>query len=369
MRGTRWLLLFAILAVLAVVGGTYRFQRQAQEREAPPAPKSLPRNVNAESDRWVHTYYDGERAIAEVRARRMSQVDAPSKVDLEEVEIHIYDPDGKAYDQVKSAYASLDTESGNLYSDGEVEIVLGVPVDGSPPEDPVIIRTSGVQFDVQSGRATTDRAASFVFGPGEGSSVGATYEPDWGDLRMHRDAMLHWRGSGEPMRVEAGELVYKEDASIVYLSPWSRLKRGALTLEAANSAVIIEEGAIRVVDAHEARGGSLHNGRELEYSADFLTMRFAATGEMEQIVGRGDARLRSASESAETKVSGEEIFLDFVPTDGDSILTTALAKGGAVLESKPLPTDGRPLPATRVMRSEVIKIVMRDGGQEIKAIE
>ncbi|MCP5112327.1 MAG: hypothetical protein GY953_15995, partial [bacterium] len=79
--------------------------------------------------------------------------------------------------------------------------------------------------------------------------------------------------------------------------------------------------------------------------------------------------LQSASESAETKVSGEEIFLAFVPADGDSVLTTALAKGGAVLESKPLPIDGRPLPATRVMRSEVIKTVMRDGGQEIKAIE
>lgn len=369
MRATRWLLLLAIVFIVGAVGVTYYSQRSAQEREAPPAPPALPENVAAEGDLWTWTHTVGDRPVAQVRAARMRQVEAPSTVELEQFELRLFDPDGKRYDRVQGAFATLDIDAGDLYSEGEIEVVLGVPRDGTQPEDPVTIRSSGVRFDVKTGRAQTDRATGFVFGLGVGRSLGAVYEPEWGELEMLRDVYLEWRGGSAPMQVEAGYLRYKEDDSRVYLSPWSRFLRETLRLEAGESTVTVESGVIRVVEAKQAKGTSTEEGRELEYSAEALTLRFTQDGAFEQIVARGDARLVASSNASSTTVRAREIFLDF-RTDGDnSYLTNALARGEAVLESVPVARSGTSPQQTRVLRSEVIKTVMRPSGRDIEVIQ
>lgn len=372
MRRTRRLLLLAIVLIVGGVWGTYYLQKTRQARQAPPPPETLPVNVNAEGKDWVYTQHDGRRPVVEVRARKMRQVAEPSQLELEQVELRIFDPDGKKYNQVRSTYASFDTDAGILYSDGEVEIALGIPADGSAPEQPVIIRSSGVRFDTTTGTASTERPASFTFGSGEGRSIGASYDPRWGDLRMHSEVVLNWRGEGPQgklMTVEAGQLVYKEDHSKVYLSPWSRLTRETLSLEAGNSTVTLEDGAIRVVDAVDARGSDRYPARRIEYAANHLILNFTPEGEMEKIVGEGDAKLVSVSETTRTTVTSDQIFLDFELSEDGSYLKTALAMGDSALESWPRPRAGAPLAATRLMRAEVIKTIMRPGGEEVETIE
>ena len=69
---------------------------------------------------------------------------------------------------------------------------------------------------------------------------------------MFKDVSLTWHprsANGKTMKVEAGALVYKEKEQKVLLSPWSRLKRDSLTLDAADSTVFLNEGVIQLVDA------------------------------------------------------------------------------------------------------------------------
>ncbi len=371
MRRLRRLLLVAISGVVVAVGVTYWWRKAALERQAPAASPPLPLHIQAEGRDWVYTHHEGDRPRVEVRAARMRQIERPAELELEGVELRIFDRDGRKYDHVRSAFARFDTRNGDLYSDAEVEITLGVPVGGAPPDDPLIIRASGVHFDTGTGKAMTERPAWFRHGRAEGRSVGASYDPAWNDLRMHAGVELRWLGGaeGKAMTLQAGELVYKQDQAKVYLSPWSRLKRGNLTLEAAESVVTLERDAIRRVDAQRARGRDRSRRRTIEFAADKLVVEFGEGAVIQKIVGEQGAQLAAVSEADQTSVSSDQIFLDFRVVGRDSVLESALAMGRSRLESRPRARPGLPASETRLLRAEVIKTVMRPNGDEIETIE
>ncbi len=370
MRSKRGLLLVAIAAIVAAVAVSYYYQQQVVARRAPPAPKSLPKEVEAAATDWVWTHTAGGKPVVEVRARHFKQV--KEHVELEPLELRLYHQDGRRYDRVASARAEFGRERDQLYADGDVEITMGLPSEGRPRGRLVHVRTSGVTFESKTGRAATERAASFTFDQGEGKAVGASYDPATRELHMRGLVELRWRGRSEqskPMQIEAGELIYREREAVVLLRPWSRLTRENTVLEAADAVVYLEDGSIRRAEAKRARGSDEFPRRQLAYSADQLAMKFSSGGEVEQIVAEGGARLTAVSETARTALRADRVDLDFDLTSGESVLKSALARGAASMESSPLPRAGAPLAETRLLRSEVIQLAMRPGGREIQAVE
>ena len=370
MRRKRGLLLVGIAAIVAAVAVSYYYQQQAVARRAPAAPKSLPKEVEAAATDWVWTHTAGGKPVVEARARRFKQV--KDRLELEPLELRLYHQDGRRYDRVSSARAEFGRERDQLYADGEVEITMGLPSEGPPRGRLVRVRTSGVTFESKTGRASTDRAASFTFDQGEGKAVGASYDPTSRELHMRGEVELRWRGRSEkskPMKIEAGELIYREREAVVLLRQWSRLTREGTVLEAADAVVFLEDGSIRRTEAQRARGRDEPPQRRLTYSADHLTMQFSAGGEIEQIAAEGAARLTAESETARTAVRANRVDLAFDLSSGESVLQSALARGGAWMESVPLPRGSVPLPETRRLRSEVIQLAMRPGGREIREVE
>jgi lipopolysaccharide export system protein LptA len=372
LRSTRLLLLLAIVLILGAVGASWYRQRSALSQQAPATPKSLPLDTSASATDWIYTKEQGGRTLAEVRARNFRQLNGPGRLELENVEIRLFKPDGKAFDQVRSAHAQLDQATEALYSDGEVEITMGVPVEGTPQGRLLTIRSSGVSFDVKTGRASTDRAATFGFDFGEGKAVGVAYDPNLRELIMKSQVELHWRGSkskAKAMALEAGELTYREADSVVLLPAWARLTREGTELNATDSVVTLEEGMIRKVEGKQARGSAAYPNRKLEYAADNLLMLFNAEGEVEKLVGNNNAHLVSTSDVARTRADADRVELDFEAATGESTLKKALAMGHSSMESLPVPRQGVPLPETRRLRSEVILITMRQGGREVASVE
>jgi lipopolysaccharide export system protein LptA len=355
----------AILAIVGSVATSYYLQKKSLAREAPQAPAALPTHVDAAATDWVWNHIVGGRPVVEVRAKDFRQV--KDRMELERVELRIYHDDGKVFDRVKSARAEFDTNQGSLYSDGEVEITMGVPVEGSPGRL-VMIRTSGATFDSKTGKASTERLAAFTFDRSHGQSVGAAYDPSTRELHMGSQVELHWGAGSRPMKLEAGELIYKERESLVLLFPWSRLTRESTTLEAADSLVTLDQGVIQKVEAKKARGTDRYPARQLEYSAEFLTMKFAPNGEVEKITGERNARLVSVSAAARTTMNTDRVDLEFELSSGESTLTKALAMGNSSLESVPLPRV-TPAPMSRVLKSEVVLVHMRPGGREVDRVE
>ncbi len=377
MRGTRWLLLVAIAAILTGLGITYRARKETLRAQSPVRPEALSPDLNSKSEGYYYKRSNTTQTTLEVWAQDFTEVKDSSRADLKEVVLKLYNKTGDAYDLVKSAAATLYKTESRLYSEGEVEITLALPVSGAPKRQPIYIKTSGVTYDTSTGQAQTDRPASFAFENGAGAATGAFYDPATRMLHLKQDVKLDWKPQGpraRPMKIEAATLYYREAESEIWLKPWGRLTRGNTVIEGNDATVKLQTDAetgkksIRTIEATKAHGVDSYPKRKLDYDADHLLVNFNDDGEVEKITGAAGAKLVATSDTAETSVAANRVDLNFEPQDDEMVLATVYGEGDAVVTSKPLPVAGRPLGETHVLRSDKLDMKMRPGGREIERV-
>ncbi len=369
MRRGRWLILVAIVSIAFAIGATYFERKAALARNAPLPPSKLATGIDGRADDWVYTQSDADRPRVTVRAKSFKQVRAPSVLQLDGVELQLFNKDGSEYDLVHSAQAEFDIPGKSLYSEGAVEIDMGIPVDGSKPSGRRLkINGSGVHFASDTGRATTEREAHFEFEQGGGSATGAEYDPTTKQLHLLSNVKLDWRGRTEetkPMHIEAGEALYLESESKVLLMQWSKLMRETLSMEAGPATVLLENGAVKEVITEAGRGVQEDPGRRLEFGADHLDIHFGQNMLVLSIKGEQNGKLVSTSKGMQTTVTADLLDLAFEPTGKQSTLTSAVATGKSVAQAQPLPQPGELLAETRILRSDVLHMKMRPNGQDI----
>ncbi|MCC7176591.1 MAG: LPS export ABC transporter periplasmic protein LptC [Bryobacterales bacterium] len=372
MRRLGPLLLVVIVAVIAVVAGVHLRSKARQQSSAPPVPTALPSETSAVHRDLCWSQTEGNRTVAEVCAKRFSQLKSPSRLYLEDVEVKVFAADGATFDRIRTANAEFDTEDSSFYAGGEVEITTGESAGDEPGAQRVFIRTSGLKYESKTGRASTDRPTAFRFEHGEGRSVGAAYEPEYRELHLRSQAVLTYRRSGakaEPLTVETGELIYKERDSAILVGPWYRLKRGEMAVEGGKGVLWLKEGDISRIEAFEARGTDRPEAdRQVEYAAGQIFIEFGAGGEVERIAADRNARLASVQKSSRTSVTAAHMDLDFDLAGGASRLRRAVARGGAVVESLPAPSLKPPRPPVRTLHSDVIELSMGPDGREISDV-
>jgi lipopolysaccharide export system protein LptA len=372
MRHTRWLFLAAILAIVFVVGAAYVKRRDLLEKEIPVHPKPLETGVDGRADDWVHTVFKGDQKHFTVRAHNIREMKAPNLMELEGVELQLFHENGEKSDLIRSDKAQFDVVAKTLFSDGEVDIIMGVPA-GQPPTGRLLrIHGSGIRFASDTGKATTDRPVTFGFDRGTGSAVGAEYDPGTRELRLENKVVLDWRGktaNAKPMHVEADQAVYTERDSKVVLFPVSKFTRDTLHMEGGRSDVQLDKGAIRSAKVQMARGIHDDPGRKVEYAADELNLNFDDGMVIRTIDGHDHAQLISTSDTARTTVNSDRLDMDFETAGKESTLKTAVATGKSVVQATPLPRPGTQPGDTRVLRSDVVRLAMRPGGKEIDHVE
>jgi lipopolysaccharide export system protein LptA len=373
MRGMRWLLLVAIAAILVGVVYQYRAQRKLLAGSVPATPPPLSADLSASSQHWQYRDKDLKtgRIKSDIDAESMQQVKDDSRVDLKNVTMKVYGKDGQTYDLVKSAAAIFNTSEKSLYSQGDVEITLNLPLEGQPAKPPTVIKTSGLTCDSDTGRVDTDQYSSFVFEKGDGKAAGATYDPSSHELLMKREVEIHWNPPGahaKPMKIEADTLAYHETTSEIWLKPWGRLTRENMVVEGNEVVVRLQDKVIHNITAVRAHGNDDLPTRKLRYAADELSMDFDEDGLVQKINGNRNASLVSTTDVAETTVTADRVDLDLQPDGRESVLTQVAATGNAVVTSKPLAAPGRQLSETHVLRSETLEMKMRSGGREMESV-
>jgi lipopolysaccharide export system protein LptA len=375
MRGTRWLILVAIILLLGGVAATYRLQKGLLHDTARAKPQAMaPELSSAAQDwSWIETSEPPEsRTICRITAKDARQAKDSNHVELEQVELRMPSLHADNYNLVHSARADYSQSDKRLYSEGEVDITLAVPNEGQPKHTLVSVHSSGVTFDSGTGKAVTQRAATFKFENGNGKAVGASYDPSTRELVLNSAAELHWFPPGphaKAMKIEAGQVVYRENLAGIWLNQWARLTRENTIVEAGDTTIALEDGKIHHVEAQKAHGTDAYPSRKLQYGADHLTVDYGDTGEVEKITGEGNARLVSDAEGSQVTATGDRVEMHFADNNGESALTTAVVSGHGFLESKPLATPGHDAAETRILRSETIQMKMRPGGREIEGLE
>jgi lipopolysaccharide export system protein LptA len=367
-----------LLLAFAFGGGWVGFRLWHENAARVPAPKPapLPLNLSSNAKEFIYTWNSGEKTVAEIRASNFREVKNPPVMELEKVEVRLYREDApggqRLYDLIRSPQATFTGKEGLFRTEGEVELTRGLPAEGEAKGRLLKIITQGASYDMRSGVVSTTGNARFWFGQGEGSAVGAVYNPATAELQLNSGVDLLWKAT-DPNRpnlhIQAGTLLWLEKDSRVRLGPWSKLERGALTLNAANAEIQLIDGIARVVDAVDAVGVDREAGRQLDYKAKNLGMRFTELGAAESIIAENEAQLVSTTEATRTTTNAQRIELTFAPAEGESMLQRAQARGDASVESTPLPRKGATLPETRILRSPGIDLAMQANGQQIANIE
>src|SRR3954454_6703467 len=377
MRGTRWLLLVAIVAILTGLGITYRAQRNILRASSPAKPAALPSDVEGTHHGFYYSESNASHATVEVSADDVLELKDYNRVDLKGVTLKLYNKTGNTYDLVKSAAATLFKAEKRLYSEGEVEVTLALPKDGQPKRQPIHIKSSGVDFNTDTGQVTTDRPSEFAFENGAGSSTGAFYDPASHVLHLKSAVKLDWKPVGphaKPMKIEADTLYYREAENEIWLKPWGRLTRDTTIVEGHDATVKLQASAdgnkkhLRSVEAAQAKGTDTYPRRKLDYAAEHLFVNFNEDGEVEKITGDAGANLVATSETAETPIAARHVDLNFEPQNEEMALATVTGEGAAVITSRPIAVAGRPIGETHVLRSEKLDMKMRSGGRDIERV-
>ena len=338
MRHTWPLFLLAIVLVIGGVGATYYARLKQQFANAPAKPRSLAPGTAASYHGWTYTHTSSQNTVVKISAEDVQELDG--KEELTGLVLDIYKKASDEYDHVKSAKAEFDIASGMLYSDGDVDIILDVKPDEPPSGKLMSIHSSGVHVESKTGKATTDRLATFHFDRGEGHAVGADYDPDTRELRMRSQVELIWRGTDPktiPMKIETGDLYYKERDQKVFLEPWSKLTRDTLTLEAGPAEVTLASGGVlKHVETTQAHGTDKRPLRNIEYTANQLTVDFNDSNQIQSITGTDNARVVSTAETTATTLTADSVVMDFDTEGDDSLLQNAVATGHGYMELKPV---------------------------------
>jgi lipopolysaccharide export system protein LptA len=364
------LILLGFVAILSTVGWTYYVRLKKQVASTPAKPKKLDPGTSATYHGWKYTHTSSEKTVITIQSDDFQELNG--KDELTGVVLDIFNKEGDKYDHVKCAKAEFDVGRGILYSEGEVEITMNVPDNEQPTGRLMVIKSTGVSVESKTGKAYTDRLATFKFDRGDGQALGADYDPNTRELNLHNDVSMTWRGTDPgtiPMKIETAQLNYNERTAKVYLTPWSKLTRDTLTMNAGPATVTLENGNLKLVDTTQAKGTDVRPGRNLDYAANQLFVEFNDNNQIQKMTGIDQARVVSKGDTSQTTITSDRVVMDFDTTGSDSILQTALAQGHSTMESKPVVKPGVDPADTRVLKSDNIHTKMRPGGQEIEAVE
>jgi lipopolysaccharide export system protein LptA len=332
-------------------------------------PKSLSADTAGEAFEWE--WSQNAKTHVKIRAKHMVQSADNSRNQLTGVELQIFQKQDKKYDRITCPEAIFTVSDNKLYAPGEAEITLDVPVVGEPPHPLTSIKAAGINFDSKSGNAITDKHVTFHFDGGDGTSEGASYDPENHALRLASNVIVNLQGKtpgSVPMKVEAGELNYNEKEAVIHLGPWSRMTHGGAIVNAGESVVKLNnEKKMDTVDAAQAKGIDNRPGREVEYAADMIHIHYV-DGVAEKINGVGNAKLISHGKGSDTTMTGNTVDLFFNTESGDSELSTAIARGNGMVESKPAPDPKGLTPDTKIMKADVLNLHMRPGGKDLSRV-
>jgi lipopolysaccharide export system protein LptA len=386
MRRTSLFLALAAILLTAVVGYTYWLSLSKAKPHVKEPPHVDPAYEAIANRGWHESKDDPvtNRPIMRAEASSFRATHDPYTFELKNLSLQLFNKQAGSYTLVKADEAFFDDHSGIMKSQAPVTVIMNIPsavpvTDAKALARHVHIETTGLIYETKSGKASTDKLVKFVFPQGGGQAVGADYDPNLRTLHLKSAVSLDWVGDGpvaNKLHVETSDLVYKELEQKIYLSPWSKMQRQTLTIQAQSSVVTLDDGRLHQIDSVSAAGTDNRNGRLVQYSAANMTALFNEDGALTEIVGEKDARITSTQKNAKTTVTGDRADLTFdVETNtvankevSDSQLHAVTADGHAVATSQPLPVPGVLQGDTRILSSNHILLTMRPGGQEVQEI-
>ena len=159
------------------------------------------------------------------------------------------------------------------------------------------IKSSGVQRGEQDGQGQYGSPGDISNLTGAmARRLGADYDPTTGELNLHSQVSMTWRGTDPgtiPMKIETDQLNYKENDGKVFLTPWSKLTRDTLTMNAGPAIVTHTEGQHQVGGDHAGQGNRSAAGAQSGFRRQSATAGFNDYNQIQKITGVDQAHVVS----------------------------------------------------------------------------
>jgi lipopolysaccharide export system protein LptA len=279
------LLVVALVAFLALAHWKSRFILRE-------IPKRLGVDIQQESNQVLIARNIGEHSQFKIRASKLVQMKQGTAV-LHDVQIELYGEDGKRVDRISGGEFEYDQKNGKVIAAGPVEITLehpGESVVGTPKRVPgratpdtasgnsplqsaaatashgeIHVKTSALTFDQKTGVATTEARVEFDLTQGNGSSIGATFESDRGQLVLDRAVELNVKRGSETVVLHAEHAEFERDTLLCRMHAASASFRGGEAAAGDANILFRDDGSAARLDA--SNGFSMKTATDAHISA------------------------------------------------------------------------------------------------------
>ena len=335
-RYARWSVTVAAMLAL-MVAGVYTWRAWQARQAETTAPPPVPAAVQQRSAEFTFSKVDGNNTRFILRASHATEFKEGGRTVLEDVWITAFGGNGKRSDQLHTPACEYFAESGTVTCAGQVLIDLQGNRSGSTASDPdtsadatpspVHIVTSHLNFNRETGIATSDDPVQFRFAQGEGRAIGLSYDSQHGELHLLHEVEIVLRPAGEEQppitgvptgdltTVSGGELLYRRDERSIHLNGAATMLRGKQELRAGQMTLELDgdmRARLLVARDHPV----LHNlsgNADVSLAADELTGPVEKGGQLAGVVATGHVVLNALRADGRHQLTAASSTLDLIP--------------------------------------------------------
>ena len=373
--GTGAILIVALIGFLV----SARLKSHFNLREIP---KRLGANIQQEANGVTYTQSRGGHTLFKIHASKVVQLKQGGRALLHDVMIELYGDDGKRVDRIVGQEFEWDDKNKTATAAGPVEITLTRP-DQSPAVAKILpgheplpgpladaartasrgeirVKTSGLTFDEKSGIATTSQPVEFAITQGTGSSVGATFNSDKGQLVLDRSFELNVRRGAGMVQLRARHAEFERDNLLCRLQEAVGTFRGGQATAGAAELLFRPDGSAMRLDA--ANGFSMTTATSARIAAPQGTLEFDEHNQPRTGKLTGGATMDASANARQVHGSSPVVDLAFTPA---GLLKHAHLERGVIIHSDESATakDGQTVSISRDWRSPVADADFRESGK------
>jgi lipopolysaccharide export system protein LptA len=287
-------------------------------------PQTLPTNVNQQLSGYTFTRSDEGRQIFTVHAARTVAFKEGGATVLEEVLVEVFGRTGKRRDILRTRRCDYNTQTGDLFSAGRVEIELNAQAQGTATEgergrQQVLLETSRVYFRQQGSLVVSDEPVRFRVGRLSGSAQGLAYATKEGWVELKKEVRAELMPSAGvapqlPLRLTASRVRYDKEKGEVTVAGPLEFSQGNRRLQAGRGLVVLnaQNRITRVVLEEGTRALAISEKGQLRGSAQRICGEFdPASEQLRAVTAEGEVQLESQGEGSTSRLEAEQVEVAF----------------------------------------------------------
>jgi lipopolysaccharide export system protein LptA len=368
----RTLVLVAALLLVAALGVFLVRAKWKNVQTRGDVPPQLAKNILEESNGFNYSHNFGAHSKFKIHASKAVEL-KNDHVELHDVEIELYGEGSNSIDRIAGDTFEYDQKSGLAIAQGPVEMFLTRPAVTQKPAaqgkagkaenatGQILLKTSGVTFDQDTGLVATAKRVDFTMNQSKGSAVGALYDSQNGYLTLDHAVELKTQRSGVPVAIEAQRAEFDRGAQSCLLQIAKVTYRSG-EAEAAQARILFRtDGTAQQLDG--TGGFTIQTPSGGHLAAPTAQMTFDEHDQPRHGQLEGGVTMDSVAEGRTMHGSSPTAELEFTPR---GLLRRALLERGVKLESEETnsggPGQSAALRVTRTWRSPIADVNFVDAG-------